>query len=62
MSTIQSPQQLDLPVTSDKACPKCGKEMRLAYIVPQQAGHDLYDFRTFECVDCDKSVTITLKC
>jgi hypothetical protein len=38
-------------------CPKCGKEIRLGYIVPEQPSYDLYNLRTFECVGCDQTVT-----
>jgi hypothetical protein len=54
MHGTQSALQLILPLALEMDCPKCGKTMRLAQIVPGEPG---YDLRTFECVACDQSVT-----
>lgn len=36
-------------------CPKCGNEMHLARIEPEQPGHET---RTFECSNCDHTVSV----
>jgi hypothetical protein len=39
-------------------CPKCDAPMYLARITPDKLGHDE---RTFECFECDHSVTEVVK-
>jgi hypothetical protein len=43
---------------SEVICPKCGKQMRLAYIIPDTPDHDR---RTFDCVECGHNVTMSVQ-
>lgn len=51
----QSPSQqhIDRPM-----CPRCGAQMWIARIEPDEPDHDR---RTFECPECDHSVTEVVK-
>jgi len=40
------------------ACPKCGTRMWLARLDPDETG---YGRRTFECPECDHSITEVVK-
>jgi hypothetical protein len=39
-------------------CPKCGTKMHLARIEPEKPG---YETRTFECPNCEHSLSIVAK-
>jgi len=49
----------EIPQIDRKRCPECLGSMRLAWIEPGETFG--YDRRTFECMHCDHSETVTVK-
>jgi transposase-like protein len=50
------PQKIE--ISSRPTCPVCGTRMWIARIEPDEPGHDR---RTFECPECDNTISDVVK-